>query len=946
VIALLERRHELDAIRDGLAAAGGGEGRFILVEGPAGIGKSALVAAARVQADAGGHRVLSAAGAELEGDFPYGVVRQLYSPALATARAEESLEGAAGLARAVLALEPEVHDSPQPGDSSPLEALHGLYWLTVNLGSDGPILLAVDDAHWCDRASLRFLLYLRRRLEGLPLLLLVAARTGEPGTNEQLLGLLGAAGDSEVLRPQALSREATAALLWSELADEPDPAFAAAAHAATAGNPFLLGELITTLVDGGVRPTADAATHVSAIGPEGVRRAILHRLARLGEGATALARAVAVFGSGAEVRHAAALAELDDEAAASIVEGLVRAQILRDERRLSFVHPLVRAAIYLDVPATTRAHAHSRAARILVDAGAGEDAVAAHLLETNPAGEDTVVVQLRAAARRAAGKGAMDVAATYLRRALGEPPAAGERAAVLRELGAAELAAGQPETAAERLAAAALEAEDLDASISIVLMRRDALVLADRIAEAVSVVDAVRGQAGASQLSDLLEAAAVGAGHLDFDVVRHIEDRVTRLRARAAEPTLREPLTLAVAASASAFANRPLAEIVGLTERAIAGLPEAYPASEYSVEGQLVGALYRSEQYELLFEFAGRRLEDARRRGSLPRFISIVLARSGSAFRAGALADAEADARDALEAARLYGHHFWLPGAVASLINPLVEHGRFDEAESVLVDTRVEERHGTSPSLGWAGMLLPARGRLRAAQGRLRDALADLLACGERYESAANRSPSLWPWRSEGALVLAALGDSERAHMLAEEEVRLARALAAPRALGVALRAAGLVAGGSHGVALLRESAAALATSGAALEHARALVDLGSALRRAGRRAAARPALREGLELAVSCGAGVLAERAREELSSTGAHPRRDRLRGPDALTPSERRVAKMASEGMSNPEIAQALFLTRRTVETHLTHAYRKLEIRSRDELAEALRPRALERT
>jgi DNA-binding CsgD family transcriptional regulator len=232
-------------------------------------------------------------------------------------------------------------------------------------------------------------------------------------------------------------------------------------------------------------------------------------------------------------------------------------------------------------------------------------------------------------------------------------------------------------------------------------------------------------------------------------------------------------------------------------------------------------------------------------------------------------------------------------------------------------------------------MLLPSRGRLRVAQGRLEEGLADLLACGERYECRANRSPSLWAWRSEAALVLMALGDHDRAHTLAAEELRLARELGASRALGVSLRAVGVVDGA---IGPLDESATVLARSGAALEHARALVELGSALRRARRRADARPPLREGLELAMRSGAHVLAQRARDELHATGARPRRDRLSGPEALTASERRVARMAAEGKSNPEIAQELFLTRRTVETHLTHAYQKLGIGSREELAAAL--------
>jgi DNA-binding CsgD family transcriptional regulator len=724
-------------------------------------------------------------------------------------------------------------------------------------------------------------------------------------------------------------------MLRAGLSDEPAALFTASAHEATDGNPFLIRELITVLAEGQIRPTADAAGRLSVIGARGVQRAVLRRLTGLGAGAIALARAVAVLGGGADLRSVATLAQLDEEQAAEIAEALVHVQILRDERRLSFVHPLVRAAIYADVPTSVRGRLHARAAQALAGAGAEPDAVAAHLLESEPSADAAVVEHLRAAAQHAAQRGAMDVAATYLVRALAEPPAGDLRAAVLRELGAAELAAGQPNAAADRLAAAAREAVDADARVSIGLMRRHALVIADRIVEAVSVLDELQELSEEPDQIELLEAGAVGAGQLDFAVVGAIGDRLDRLRARAGEATLHEPLTLAVAAVATALANRPLAETVALTDRALAELPRAHPASDYTSEGQLALALYLSEQFDVALEFVTRRLDDARRSGSLPRFISMAEMRSHLAYRTGALADAQADAHDALEATRLYGHPFWLPGAVAATINPLVEYGSLDEAERVLVDTRVDERHGGSHSLSWAAMLLPARGRLRMAQGRFDDGLADLLACGERHESAANRSPSLWAWRSAAALALMAVGDQDRAHALAAEEVRLSRVLGAPRALGVSLRAAGLVDGA---IDQLEESAAVLARSGAVLEHARALVDLGSALRRARRRTEARPPLRAGLELAIRCGAEPLAAGARDELLATGAHVRRARLSGPEALTASERRIARMAAEGQSNPEIAQALYLTRRTVETHLTHAYQKLGIGSREELTTAL--------
>jgi DNA-binding CsgD family transcriptional regulator len=159
------------------------------------------------------------------------------------------------------------------------------------------------------------------------------------------------------------------------------------------------------------------------------------------------------------------------------------------------------------------------------------------------------------------------------------------------------------------------------------------------------------------------------------------------------------------------------------------------------------------------------------------------------------------------------------------------------------------------------------------------------------------------------------------------------------RAIGMALRAAGLVHGGARGLELLAESVAVLEGSPARLEHARALTDFGAAVRRSGRRSDARAPLRQGLDLAEACGAAPLAERARHELRAAGGRPRRPRLSGAEALTASERRIAAMAVEGLSNPEIAQALFVTKKTVEAHLGSAYRKLGIHSRAELAVALR-------
>jgi DNA-binding NarL/FixJ family response regulator len=154
----------------------------------------------------------------------------------------------------------------------------------------------------------------------------------------------------------------------------------------------------------------------------------------------------------------------------------------------------------------------------------------------------------------------------------------------------------------------------------------------------------------------------------------------------------------------------------------------------------------------------------------------------------------------------------------------------------------------------------------------------------------------------------------------------------------VALRAAGLAEGGKEGLALLREAVEVLSDSPAKLEQAKARTDLGAALRRGNRRSQAREQLRRAVELATICGAAPLAARAETELLGTGARPRRIALSGVESLTPSERRVAEMAVEGLTNREIAQTLFVTPKTVEVHLSSAYRKLGIASRSQLAGAL--------
>ena len=273
-----------------------------------------------------------------------------------------------------------------------------------------------------------------------------------------------------------------------------------------------------------------------------------------------------------------------------------------------------------------------------------------------------------------------------------------------------------------------------------------------------------------------------------------------------------------------------------------------------------------------------------------------------------------------------------LNGAV--LCGALIDQGELDEAERVLAtfDEEVEAPSLTSAVLRLAPRRAPAR---PAPPG---EGLDDLLAVGAITTRTFVTCPSYLPWRSAAALAAFGLDRREYAEHLAAEEVVLARSFGAHRALGVALRSAGVIAGGDSGESLLREALDCFTIAGAAVERARTLGDLGALLRRRNRRTEARELLRESLDVAHRAGARPLAERAETELRATGARPRRVVLTGLDALTASERRVAELAGQELTNREIAQSLFVTVRTVEGHLTNVFRKLRLDSREELAGVL--------
>jgi DNA-binding NarL/FixJ family response regulator len=927
---LLERDREVEALRATLRDAAEGGGRLALVEGPAGIGKSRLLAELRAAAEEDEVRVLAARGSELEREFPFGVVRQLFEPALTDTDARERwLGGAAEPAHAIFgAGDP---DGDGMASDATFAALHGLYWLTANVAADGPLLLSVDDLHWCDKPSLRFLAYLARRIEDMPALVATTLRTTDPGTDPALIGEIAHDPSTRPVRPGPLSAAGVTELVRARLGEDAHERFCAACARVTGGNPLLLRQLLTSLEADGVTPDAAHVDVVADIGPRAVSRTVLVRLARLSENAVSVARAVAVLGEGADLQAIAALAELDQEQVAEATATLARAEILRVEPPLGFVHPLVRDAVYHELSPAHRELMHSRAAAELRDAGAPSDQVASHLLSMPRRGEEWVVDVLEEAARTATRRSAPDSAVAYLTRALEEPPAPERRGDILLELGIAGTNTYAP-LALEHLSEAYELLEDpRDRGLAAFLLART-LIFAGDPGEAPNVVRRALDQLPADLEDERCALAAVEFIALYFGV--DVEDGVERLRELRDTDFGDGPGAKMLAACTAYGCMTDL----GPRERAVElalGAMEGGTLLEgdngvFWMAAMLALVIADSPESVPLWE---QTLAQAHRNGSLFSRLSMSLWDGAFKLAQGELADAEESLRNNLEELEVYGIR--VPQAAVYtdgfLAGVYLEMGDVEAARQAISGATItpgDASDGTNFARRSLVGIHLASGDGEAA-----------LAAAEDFERHAERTrnPGWAPWRSLKAQALALLGRRDEAVALAREEVELARQWGAPSTLGRSLRVLGELLG-KDGVAELEEAVAALEQSPQRLERARALGALGAEIRRARRPTEAREPLRRALELAEVAGAQVLAEHVRSELYATGARPRTTALGGVEALTERELRVATLAAEGQTNRDIAQILYVTPKTVEVHLTNAYRKLGIGSRRELPAAL--------
>ena len=878
--------------------------------------------------------VLSAHGAVLEREYAFGVVLQLLEPVAANqSRRSAMFAGAAGAARTVF--EPGGVVASAPGAT--FAVVHGLFWTIANMSAEGPLLVCVDDLQWADEVSLRFLDFLARRADDLPLALLLAVRSGEAAA----VGAGGALGElmsgplARAIEPAALSEAAVLAVTRARFGARASQAFARACWSSTGGNPLYLAELQRELLDENVEPTTESARRVASAAPRAVGRVILARLARLGERAATLARALSIIGDHALLPDAAKLAGLSREHAAEAAQALFAAGIVGAGRELRFTHPLLRSVVYADMPEVVRGERHARAARILDERGRPPDGVVVQLLSATPAADGWVSERLRAAARRATAQGAPAGAIAPLERALSEPPADDVRPAVLLELGEAEAASGHPGALEHLDMARELSAPGASrASAALALSRM--LTLAGQRNRACEIALSARGELDASdrELSLLLAAAALGAA-VNSPGVEDVSPGVIGELAMLRGATPGECAVLANVALRKLSAAEPKASIAGIVERAIEGGGCAFSAAPDGFSPLiLVSVLTSLDAVERAAQLGANLVHEAQVAGSPLWFAAACAFRAPALLFLGAIREAESEARMALETA---GSPFPLADrlAAAALARALVARGKLAAAERELDSFSPDDETVRQPG---GAMLQYARAQLEGARGRYEQQFARLTAAGEIFEAAGAVNPAVTLWRPDAAIALVQIGRREHAHAVLAPALDAARRFGGAFGLGTCLRAAALIEEPAS-VELLRGAVEILQTSEIRVELARNQIDLGAALRRLGHRREARGPLREGMELAHQCGAVPLVERARTELLAAGARPRRVIRSGLDALTPAELRVAQLAANGMSNVQIAQSLFVTRKTIETQIGSVLRKLDLSSRAQLSKILR-------
>ncbi|MFF4359479.1 ATP-binding protein [Streptomyces sp. NPDC001604] len=877
--SLWERDEEITAVKqaiDTLCADRSSSGSLLMVRGEAGLGKTALLAEIRRIAEQRNCTVWSTRGGETLRSVPFNVVRQLLQPALVSLMPEEAREylgdwyDIAGPALGIT----------EPGErqADPQGVCDGLVAGVRRLARrDWPLVLLIDDAHWADQETLRWLAAFAGRLDDLSVLVVVARRPGEvSGESARHLDAIAAASGHPEADLNALTPDATAGLTRATLGAHADAPFCREVWAVTGGNPYETVELLAKVQDSELEPTESAAGELRALNRSARGGGLVARLEELGIDATRFAWAAAILGTGISVGLVAELATMDPDEALRCAELLQDARILTevdpasaqaDDGDLEFVHPLIATAVYNSIPDALRTAMHGIAAQVVTESGRGAAMASRHLLQVHPDDDEELVEQLREAAREHLAVGAPDAARRCLERALLEPPLPEVHARVLYELGCATLLTAPATTIDHLQSALGMPGLDGDLRVDAVVRLSQALLHNDQLEAAVRTVEAeaARHEDGPAKMRLQAvqymwegiyagESTSPGRSMRLADLVRTCIGRNNSERA-----------LLMLRGFDALLQGENAEEVVELCDRALVNGRLApglgWTDTEWGIELPLMLAnsyayTDRLDRAESLYNEALRTYESAGWSGG---HLSLAHAHIGLAHRRrGRLREAEAALRESLRIAERVGRGlplYWT--TTCNLVDVLLARGHVDEAWAIA------EQNGFAPAYP-SPIVMPdprsVRGRLLLAVGRTKEGINELEEAEKAAAARDHHNPVVVPWALDLARALAS-EDPARAGQLAAAARRQAERFGTDTAIGEALRCAAALETGQRAVRLAAQAVTYLEASPCQYEHAAARVEYGIAARSVAE-------LNRGLALARSCGADGLVAQAQAALES------------------------------------------------------------------------------
>ncbi|WP_243793684.1 AAA family ATPase [Saccharopolyspora gloriosae] len=874
---LVGRDDELDRIAEAARIAATGAGRAVLLRGPAGIGKTGVLRSALDRLDGHAARTLTARCPET-GSGPYSAVRALFEP----------LHGAEFAGSSRLAL-PALAPEQATGDTAngTYAVLHGLHWLAADLAAEGLLVLAVDDVQWCDENSLRFLAFLLRRAEDLPLLVLLTQRSD--GAAPEALGEIAGMPLCETLELPALDPEAVAELLACSLPEPPTSGFAARCAQVTGGNPFLLNRVLRRLREDPAGALGDVE-RLDELGRTVVLRSLLDRLSERG---IAVARAIAIL-PGEQPELIAALAGIHQRMAATALRELRDHDLVAPAGGAGFVHDFVRQTVLERIPPAELDRLRERAAMLLNDVGRPAEEVAVLLLQLPDGPLPWMAEVLRDAATRAEQRGAPGMAARCL-----------ERVLMLHDSDVAVLTqaarVSDPPTGLRRLERALELIDDPRARVPVAvqyalfsLSAQNSVRAFEVVSAAVDEFDAVLG----ADLSDadrtlrtLAESVLLISGLDEKSTLVRVGARFRDMTPPAGD-TGEERQLLSMLAVLGTLLNRPAAEVAGQARQVL-----RINDLEHGGWAFLGAALplYLADDNESALEALGTLIEHTQRSGQAWTYCLATSTRAMVHHWTGDLTEALADAQSCHD---VLVQESWAEAMTMpqiALAGSLISQGEPARAEELL--NGITRRRFEDFSVEYHQFLM-ARAHAREGLGDAEGALEQLFRCARSLREAGIVNPVFAPWWFDAARLLGDLGRLDEGMRAAEHGAALAQQWGTRRAQGMALAARGAVTAGRAAVPVLSEAVRLLADSPGKLEHAKAEHLLGRALLRAGEPEGAREHLRSALDLSV-----LRRDHAQVSASSAALLAAGGRLRqGTDspahALSGSERRVAARAAEG------------------------------------------------